>query len=61
MNIKWRVFGRFCFIFMAIVTIVELILGGCTDYPTRIKEANEAYERLKKQGFTDREIYEMGK
>ena len=61
MTNKWNTFIRIFLAFMAVMTIIGMIADGCTDYPNRIKEANEAYDRLKKQGFTDKQIYEMGK
>ena len=48
-------------IFIFFMTVLGAIVDGCTDAPQRRKEANDAYNRLKKMGFTDKQIYEMGK
>tara|TARA_Y100000361_G_scaffold36089_1_gene30619 strand:- start:59311 stop:59484 length:174 start_codon:yes stop_codon:yes gene_type:complete len=40
--------------------VVSVIINGCngTGYN---KEAEDAYQRLRDQGFTAKQIYEMGK
>ncbi len=40
--------------------VVVVAINGCTDKGYN-KEAEDAYQRLRDQGFTAKQIYEMGK
>jgi len=45
---------------IVIFFIVSVIINGCNGNGYN-KEAEDAYQRLRDQGFTAKEIYEMGK
>ncbi len=46
-----------CFLlFMLCCTVIGSCTGGGYN-----KDAEDAYQRLKKEGFSDKQIYEMGK
>ena len=46
-------------IFMLLV--LGMVMDGCSGNGGYNKEAEDAYQRLRDQGFTAKEIYEMGK
>ncbi len=41
--------------------MLAVIMDGCSGNGGYNKEAEDAYKRLRDQGFTAQEIYEMGK
>jgi len=41
--------------------VIAVVMDGCSGNGGYNKEAEDAYKRLRDQGFTAQEIYEMGK
>lgn len=41
--------------------VIGMVMDGCSGNGGYNKEAEDAYQRLRDQGFTAQEIYEMGK
>lgn len=56
MNIL-RAFGAVIFFLLALSVVID----GCSGNGGYNKEAEDAYQRLRDQGFTTKQIYEMGK
>jgi len=46
--------------FVFICFIISALMNGCNDKGYN-KEAEDAYKRLRDQGYTTKQIYEMGK
>ncbi len=44
-----------------LLLVVGMVMDGCSGNGGYNKEAEDAYKRLRDQGFTAQEIYEMGK
>ncbi len=52
-----RMIGALIFLMFVIAVVVD----GCSGNGGYNKEAEDAYQRLRDQGFTPKQIYEMGK
>lgn len=52
-----RMIGAVIFLLVGLA----MVMDGCSGTGGYNKEAEDAYQRLRDQGFTAKEIYEMGK
>lgn len=52
-----RMIGAVIFLLL----VIGMVMDGCSGTGGYNKEAEDAYQRLRDQGFTAQEIYEMGK